>query len=63
MLDTPVLTARLRALVDELDAHVQGTPTATLSSIAADLDDLSDDVEAFERLHLLLPAAPTAREA
>lgn len=50
MTTTPTLTARLSALVDALDAHVQGDPNArTLGSIAADLDDLQDDLECLER--------------
>lgn len=42
---TATLAARLRAIVDELDAHVAGNPTATLASIASDLDSVADDVE------------------
>lgn len=49
MTTTPTLTARLSALVDAIDAHVQGNPAATLASIAADLDDLQDDLECLER--------------
>lgn len=48
MTTTPPLTARLSALIDELDAHVTGTPARTIAAIAADLDDLQDDVARLE---------------
>lgn len=49
MTTTTPLAARLSALIDELDAHVTGTPDRTIAAIAADLDDLQDDVARLER--------------